>query len=74
MPTDNNTPCRFSSNIIDRWQLDLLPDNCTRYVFFTAENKNDIRVGKSFIEFHVISDSGILKENRKSPNNLMCLI
>ena len=24
---------------------------------------------KYFIEFHVISDSGILKENRKSPNN-----
>lgn len=69
MPTENNTPCRFSSNILERWQWDLLPANCTRYVFFTAENKNDIRVGKYFIEFHVISDSGILKENRKSPNN-----
>jgi hypothetical protein len=36
---------------------------------FTAENKNDISVGKYFIEFHVISDSDILTENRKSPNS-----
>lgn len=69
MPTENNTPCRFSSNILDRWQWDLLPANCTRYVFIDAEKKNDITVGKYFIEFHVISDTGILKENRKSLNN-----
>jgi hypothetical protein len=54
---------------LERWQWDLLPANCTRYVFFTAENKNDISVGKYFIEFHVISDSDILTENRKSPNS-----
>jgi len=67
-PSEHGGPCRFSSNIMDRWQWDLLPANCTRYVFFNAEKKNEIRVGKYMIEFHVISDSGILTENWKSPN------
>jgi len=69
IPSEFCTPCKFSTNIFDRWQWDLLPANCTRYVFFNAEKKNDIRLGKYMVEFHVISDSGILTENRKSPNN-----
>jgi hypothetical protein len=65
-PSEFDRPSQFSSNLFNRWQWDLLPANCTRYVFIDAESKNSIEVGKCLVVFHVISDTGILKENWKS--------
>lgn len=65
-PSEYAKPCQFASNILERWQWDLLPANCTRYLFVDAESKNKIEVGKCMVLFHVISDSGILKSNWKS--------
>lgn len=67
-PSEFARPSQLSNNLFNRWQWDLLPANCTRYVFIDTESKNSIEVGKCLVVFHVISDTGILKENWKSTN------
>jgi len=53
-------PVGKSSNPCMDWGWNFLPANCTRYIFHNAVNNNQVRVGELMIEFHVISDSGIL--------------
>ncbi len=65
-PSEYDVPCRFATNIFERSQWDLLPANCTQYLFFSAQNKSQLKAGEYMLEFHIISDSGILKENLNS--------
>jgi hypothetical protein len=53
-------PVGPASNPFMDWGWNFLPANCTRYIFHNAVNNNQVRVGELMIEFHVISDSGIL--------------
>ncbi len=68
MPSEYDRPPQFTTNVFDSWQWDLLPANCTRYTFFDAPDKDKIRVGHYMVEFHVISDSGIQKNNFPTGN------
>jgi hypothetical protein len=63
IPSQHNAPRQFSGNVFNHWQWDLLPANCTHYVFYNAEKKDELEVGKYMVVFHLISDSGILQEN-----------
>ncbi|NRB65245.1 MAG: hypothetical protein HRU40_19885 [Saprospiraceae bacterium] len=66
-PSEFSRPGNLTSNPFSKWQWDLLPANCTRYVFHNAKDNNKVQVGEFMVEFHVITDSGILKEN--DPNS-----
>ncbi len=74
LPDHFDRPCKFGTDIFSKWQWDLLPGNCTHYIYFDGSNANKIEKGHYLLEFFVISDSGIdtamEEENRQQPDAL----
>lgn len=68
VPSDFSAPAKQNSNPFSRWSWDLLPANCTRYVFHNAVDNNRVCLGELMIEFFVISDSGTQLENIPNSN------
>jgi len=64
-PSEYGRPCQLQTNVFERWEWNLLPGLSTNYLFFTAKDRNAQAPGEWLIDFHVISDTGVLRENRK---------
>lgn len=59
-PSEFDKPGQMSTNVLERWEWDMLPGACTNYLFFNAKNSNAQEVGEWMLDMHVITDTGML--------------
>jgi hypothetical protein len=67
-PSRFSRPARGTTNILNGngWEWDLTPGLMTHFLFHNAEDNNKQAQGEWMLNFHVITDTGVLEENMQS--------
>lgn len=64
-PSNFARPAGLSTNIFDRWEWDLVPGLCTNYLFYKSEDSHKQKIGDWLLDFHVITDTGVIETSKK---------
>lgn len=65
---DFDRPCYKKGNVFESWEWDLLPGISANYVFFSGQNKNEQSEGDWLLDFHVVTDTGVISSDWNKEN------